>query len=109
MKANDSNQNRKPTWLLTRFAASLLQNHLLVLLALLGLPSGATAQFTFLTNSGTVTVIGYTGPGGSVTIPSSTGALPVTGIAFLGIHYNVNSLSIPASVTSITADAFGFR
>ena len=36
---------------------------------LLLMPSVAQAQFTFTTNNGAITITGYTGPGGNVTIP----------------------------------------
>ena len=30
----------------------------------------ATAQFTYITNNGAITITGYTGPGGAVVIPT---------------------------------------
>ena len=53
-----------------------------VVLGLLGLltPGVARAQFLFVTNNGSITITGYTGPGGNVVIPSEANGLPVTGI-----------------------------
>ena len=45
---------------------------------LLALPAAVQAQFTYTTNKGTITITGYTGPGGGVTIPSTITGLPVT-------------------------------
>ncbi len=49
---------------------------------LLGLfvPGAARAQFLFETNNGSLTITGYTGPGGNVVIPSTTNGLLVTSI-----------------------------
>ena len=76
---------------------------------LLALPSIAQAQFTFTTNNGTITITGYTGPGGDVTIPDSTNGYPVTAIgndAFLNCT-TITSISIPYSVTNIASRPFG--
>ncbi len=40
----------------------------------------AEAQFNCITNNGTITITGYTGPGGDVSIPSEINGLPVTTI-----------------------------
>lgn len=71
--------------------------------------SAAQAQFTFVTNSGTIAITGYNGPGGVVTIPDSISGLPVTSIAVGAI----SSLSttpltvvIPAGVTNLGDYAF---
>jgi hypothetical protein len=90
----------------------------------------AHAQFTYTTNNGTITITGYTGPDGAVTIPDVIDGLPVTDIgtnAFAGadltsvvipdsvanigdygFYYCVNltNVSIPDSVTNIGAYAF---
>ena len=55
----------------------------------------------------TITIDGYTGPGGTVTIPATIIGLPVTGIgdwAFMGT--SLSSVTIPGSVTSIGNYAF---
>jgi BspA type Leucine rich repeat region (6 copies) len=80
----------------------------LLALLFLMLPSSTQAQFVFTTNNNCLTIIAYTGPGGAVTIPSSTNGLPVTGIWFEAFSAtSVTSVSIPASVTNIIEDAFG--
>ncbi len=71
----------------------------------LALPIAAEAQFGYTTNDGTITITGYTGPGGAVDIPSTINGLPVTGIgwhAFIGT--SLTSVTIPSSVSSIIGD-----
>ena len=75
---------------------------------LLVLPAGVHAQFTFSTNSGAITITGYTGTNYLVIIPDSTNGYPVTSIgsqAFFDAT-NVTSVTIPAGVTSIGSGAF---
>ncbi len=64
--------------------------------------------FNYTTNNGMITITGYTGSGGAVTIPGSINFLPVTSIgddAFDSCA-NLTSVSIPNSVTSIGSGAF---
>src|SRR6266566_105487 len=77
-------------------------------LLLLMLPAAVQAQFTYTTNNGTITISGYIGPGGSVTIPNLINGLPVTRIGDKAFYYstNVTSIIIGANVTSIGEDAF---
>lgn len=86
---------------------------------LLGLfPITGRAQFTYSINGGrgnfSVTITGYTGSGGNVTIPSSIKvnllAYAVTAIGFGAFAYNTNitSITIPDSVTDIGDDAFEY-
>src|SRR5271165_6975882 len=85
----------------------LLRFRLTVFAMVLALPAAAQAQYTYTTNSGAVTITGYTGPGGAVTIPASLNGLPVTSIgdeAFYGS--GVTSITIPNSVTNIGGNAF---
>ncbi len=66
--------------------------------------------YTFTTNNNTVTITGYTGPGGDVTIPGTIYGLPVTSIgdgAFLGCA-GLTSITLGNRVTSIGEGAFAF-
>src|SRR5271157_1971873 len=66
-------------------------------------------------NTNTITIRGYTGPGGAVTIPTNINGLLVTSIggnivvppAYSYWFYQAASLTIPGSVTSIEENAFG--
>ena len=81
----------------------------LVLLLLLTLPATVRAQFNYTINSDlTITITGYTGPGGAVVIPDSLVGLPVIGIAsgaFQG-YPAPTSVAISTNVTSIASMAF---
>ena len=71
-------------------------------------PPPSTNQFTYITNNGTITITGFTGPGGDVTIPDTINGLPVTSIgtnAFYGC-YSLISITIGTNVTSIKDGAF---
>jgi len=64
--------------------------------------------YTYITNNGTITITGYTGPGGAVSIPSTINGLAVTCIgeeAFDGC-ISLTNVSIPDSVTNIANAAF---
>jgi hypothetical protein len=77
-------------------------------LLLLGAPA-APAQFRFTTNAGTITITGYSGPGGAVIIPSSTNGFPVATIGNYAFYdSSLTSVTIPGSVTSIGQSAFLF-
>ncbi len=81
---------------------------ILTVLLVLALPLCGWAQFSFTTNSGAITITGYSGSGGNVTIPSTTNGYPVTGIndlAFLAC-YSLTNITIPNSVTKIGNSAF---
>jgi hypothetical protein len=77
-------------------------------LMLLMLPATVRAQFTFTTNNGSIMITGYTGPGGAVTIPSTTNGWPVTAITNFAFASSTNiiSISIPDSVTNMGEGVF---
>jgi hypothetical protein len=66
------------------------------------------AQFTYTTNDGAITITGYTGSGGVVTIPSTTNGLPVTGIGDWAFESctNVVGVAAPNSITNMGTGAF---
>jgi hypothetical protein len=76
---------------------------LLPLLLLFTLPAVVQAQFTYTTNDGTITITGYTGSGGAVTIPDTITGLPVTSIASYAFDYcySLTIVTIGTNVTSI--------
>ncbi len=80
----------------------------LVLLQL-ALPVVVQAEFTYASNDNSaITITGYAGPGGAVTIPERINGLPVTSIgeaAFWG-SFRLTNVTIPNSVASIGAGAF---
>lgn len=81
---------------------------LLPLGLLLSSSGAAQAQFTFATNSGTITITGYTGPGGAVAIPSFTNGYYVTAIGYAAFQNNssLTSVSIPDTVTDLGDEVF---
>ena len=88
----------------------LIRRRILLLAAIISsaLPATLKAQFTFTTNNGAITIRGYTGLGGNVTIPSSTNGYPVTTIG-ANAFYNkttVTGVTIPNSVTYLGPFAF---
>jgi hypothetical protein len=75
---------------------------------LLAAPAAAQAQFAYTTDGSGLTITGYTGPGGSVVIPSGFGSQQVNGIgqdAFSNCT-SLISVTIPDTVTSIGWFAF---
>ena len=69
---------------------------LLPLLLLLTLPATVQAQFIFTTNNGAITITGYTGAGGAVTIPDMTNGYPVTSIGNQAFALCLNLTSAPS-------------
>jgi hypothetical protein len=70
---------------------------------MLFLPAAVQAQFVYTTTNDTITITGYTGTAGEVSIPASINGLPVTGIGAYALDNNTNitSLVIPNTVTAI--------
>jgi hypothetical protein len=66
-------------------------------------PGEAQAQFTYTTDNGAITIRGYTGPGGVVSIPDKINGLPVTCISAAAFCFctSLSSVTIPDSVTNI--------
>ena len=80
-----------------------------------GLPTALWEPFTCTTNSdnATVTITGYTGSGGTVTIPGTINGLPVTGIgtnAFISNAFvsawQIANVLIPGTVTNLGDGVF---
>ena len=90
--------------LLGRFRAACAGSLLLLLTPLVV----AQAQWNCMTNNGTITITGYTGPGGAVTIPDSFNGLPVTAIGdhAFDTRTNLTTVTIGNNVTSIGGWAF---
>jgi hypothetical protein len=70
--------------------------------------SAAQGQFIYTTNNGALTITGYTGSGGAVTIPSTNYGMPVAGIGTKAFSQcsSLTSVTISSGVTSIGDDAF---
>lgn len=67
-----------------------------------------TGDFTYTTNNGSITITGYAGPPGVVTVPDAIEGLPVTVIG-KGAFYrepSVSSVSLPNNVVTIGEGAF---
>jgi hypothetical protein len=72
-----------------------------------GVPAAVEAQFTYITNNGTITITKYNPYEGTASIPAQINGLPVTEIgtnAFL--NCGMTNVTIPDSVTTIDDSAF---
>ena len=79
------------------------------ILFLLTLPAGTQAEdYSYTIDNGRITITGYTGPGGAVTIPDTIIGLPVAtiGSAAFRSSTSLTNVSIPDSVGSIGDTAF---
>lgn len=82
----------------------------LTIMAAFGVPVHVHAQFTFSTNNGAITITGYTGPGGAVSIPDTINGFPVTSVGSSVFERctNLESVTIPDSVVSVGESVFDF-
>ena len=113
MKRNETlipNLRNAPSDVKILFHKFLLRAGIFWLLPLLlALPAAVQAQFAFMTNTdNTITITGYTGPGGDVTIPDTINGLLVTRIGTGAFEpcTGLVDITIPNSVTSIGDYAF---
>jgi hypothetical protein len=67
-------------------------------------------NFSYTNNNGAITITGYTGPGGSVTIPGTIDGLPVTSVGAGAFAYgtNLTAATIGNTVTNIGSYAFAY-
>ena len=75
---------------------------------LLVAPAAVQAQYVYVETNGGITITGYFGPAGAVSIPATIKNLPVTSIgsnAFSG-DTTVTSVTLPGSVINIADSAF---
>jgi hypothetical protein len=80
----------------------------LCLLSVIPAKAAQSGDFTYTATATDVSITGYTGTGGVVTIPDTINSLPVTsiGIGAFANKTGLHSVSIPSSVTSIGNQAF---
>lgn len=66
------------------------------------------SDFLYMTNNGAITITGYVGPGGAVTIPDTINGRPVTQIAGDAFthKYSLTGISCPNTATNIGSHAF---
>lgn len=92
-----------------RYARSFRLKMLMLLIGLI-FPANISAQFTYVTNQGSITITGFTVGTNEIVIPSSINSLPVTQIASLtnrnGFSALVKRVVIPDSVTNIADRVF---
>jgi hypothetical protein len=106
--ASQTLARRQPNFSGQRFRR-ISPSWILALLLLCVVPAVVQAQFTFTTNAdGSLNISQYTGPGGAVTIPSTTNGLTISTIGTNAFYdcTNVTSVMILNSVTTIASLAF---
>jgi BspA type Leucine rich repeat region (6 copies) len=74
----------------------------------LAVPPVAQVPFIWITNDGAITITGYTGSGGEITLPSVITGRPVTRIGDRAFSdkSNLGTITIPATITNIGSEAF---
>lgn len=93
-----------------------MKNTLLCLLGFIFLSTPLTAtaaqsgDFTYTSDGSAITITDYTGPGGTVTIPSTISGLPVSTIGYRAFENktNLTQVTIPGSITSLGDSLFTF-
>ena len=95
---------------ISQYLRHFLAPGVLPVLFLLSVPVAARAQFSYLTNGSAITITGYTGTAGTVTIPSTVGDLPVTSIGDVAFYAcsTLTNVTIPDSVSVIGWYAFEY-
>jgi BspA type Leucine rich repeat region (6 copies) len=75
------------------------------------LPLTLQAQFTYTTNSGAITITGYTGLGGTVTIPNTINGYPVSSVGDNAFQYNnvLTNLIVGTNVLSLGRNTFAYN
>ncbi len=70
----------------------------------------ASPDISYTTSDGSITITGYSGSGGAVTIPGTINGLPVTSIGIRAFQSksSLTSLTLPSSVTRIEDWAFSY-
>ena len=78
------------------------------LFLLLAVPVDMQGQLLFTTNNNVITVTGYSGSAGALTIPSVTNGYPVTIIAANAFNSltSLTAVTIPTSITNLGQSAF---
>ncbi len=74
----------------------------------MALPMMACAQLIYTTNSGAITITGFTGSPVNVIVPASTNGYPVVNIGSFAFNgcYSLTNITIPNSITNIGTYAF---